>query len=513
MPFEFPYTDFHEINLNKFVKAVKNLLGGHGGELLQKQSNIPFDYAWKPVTGLSAVNSVNGMTGNVTLTATDVGAIPNTTPIPEPANNLPADLGVPYRGTSLKYARMDHVHQMPTASDVGALPVGTTIPLPGLNAPQNLGTAYRGTATRYSREDHVHNMPSASDIGALPSGTTASDIGALPDTTKYAGSAVQAGPAKSTQAIPYGECDNTSTATAFTATIPEITEYKNGTCMLLKNGVVTSADGFTININGLGAKPSYNNMAAATADTTLFNINYTMLFIYDEDRVAGGCWICYRGYNSDTNTIGYLIRTNNQNMPMSGAMYRYRIMFTSADGKKYVPANTSTSTSATASKTVNQTPIDPFGTILYYSTTTAVSSGSRPGATYLHEQYNAVTLGYSFNRTGSALTLTSYNPVYVKATPQSDGSAIINSSTPYVQSLPTTDDGSIYIFLGIATSATTIEFMLNHPVYYFKNGQIRKWTNSDAIPMPTTANAGDFLVYNGSAWTAMALSVWQGGSY
>lgn len=167
MPFEFPYTDLHEINLNKFIKAVKNLLGGHGGELLQKQSNIPFDYAWKPVTGLSAVNSVNGMTGNVTLTATDVGAIPNTTPIPQPANNLPQDLGVPNRGTSLKYARMDHVHQMPTASDVGALPVGTTIPLPGLNAPEDLGTAYRGTATRYSREDHVHNMPSASDVGAI----------------------------------------------------------------------------------------------------------------------------------------------------------------------------------------------------------------------------------------------------------------------------------------------------------------------------------------------------------
>ena len=217
MPFEFPYTDLHEINLNKFIKAVKNLLGGHGGELLQKQSNIPFDYAWKPVTGLSAVNSVNGMTGNVTLTATDVGAIPNTTPIPEPANNLPADLGVPYRGTSLKYARMDHVHQMPTASDVGALPVGTTIPLPGLNAPANLGTAYRGTATRYSREDHVHNMPTASDVGALPDSTiipqpsnsnpadlgttaqgsstryarqdhvhkmpSASDVGAIPDTT------------------------------------------------------------------------------------------------------------------------------------------------------------------------------------------------------------------------------------------------------------------------------------------------------------------------------------------
>lgn len=101
-------------------------------------------------------------------------------------------------------------------------------------------------------------------------------------------------------AIPYGEVDSTSTSTAYTATVPGISELSDGVCVLLKNGVVTSAAGFTININGLGAKPSYSNMAAATAETTIFNINYTMLFIYDSTRVNGGCWICYRGYNANT---------------------------------------------------------------------------------------------------------------------------------------------------------------------------------------------------------------------
>ena len=275
--------------------------------------------------------------------------------------------------------------------------------------------------------------------------------------------------------IPYGECDNTSTSTVFTATVPGITELKNGVIMLLKNGVVTSASGFTININGLGAKPSYNNMAAATADTTLFNVNYTMLFIYDEDRVAGGCWIMYRGYDSNTNTIGYQLRTNTITLPMDSITYRYRLLFRSVDGNKFVPANNSTSTNATAKRTTIGTAIDPFGGIYYYGTTASVAAGSRPGATYLWQQYS-ITLGYSFNRTGAALTLTSYKPVYIKATPQASGGAIIEAETPYVQDLPTTNDGKIYIYLGVASSATAVEMTLEHPVYYHDGTKVRLYT-------------------------------------
>lgn len=107
-------------------------------------------------------------------------------------------------------------------------------------------------------------------------------------------------------AIPYGEVDSTSTSTAYTATIPGIYSLVDGVTVMLKNGVVTSASGFTININNLGAKPVYSNMTtgygttAPTRDTTIFNINYTMLLIYSTDIVSGGGWICYRGYDANT---------------------------------------------------------------------------------------------------------------------------------------------------------------------------------------------------------------------
>lgn len=299
------------------------------------------------------------------------------------------------------------------------------------------------------------------------------------------------------QTIPYGQVDSTSTSTAYTATVPGITELRDGTCMLLKNAQVTSASGFTININGLGAKPCYSNMATGnpvtptdpTRDTTIFNINYTMLFVYSEDIVSGGGWICYRGYDANTNTIGYQLRTNSSNKKMADVTYRYRIFFESADGTLWVPANTSTSTNATASRTVNQRAINPFGEIVYYGTTTSVSAGSTPSAASLWQEYT-LTFGYSFNRTGAALVLPYPKPIYIKCAPQANGSAIIDADTPYVTALPTGNDGKIYIYLGRTYSATAIEMVMCHPVYYHDGTGIRLWTGK-TIPTKTSELTND----------------------
>ena len=94
-----------------------------------------------------------------------------------------------------------------------------------------------------------------------------------------------------TAGILFGAVDGTSKSTVFTATVPGlegVTEYYDGLTVVLKNGVVTSASGFTLNLNGLGAKPVYSSMSAASRETTIFNVAYTMMFIYDSTRVSGG---------------------------------------------------------------------------------------------------------------------------------------------------------------------------------------------------------------------------------
>ncbi len=282
--------------------------------------------------------------------------------------------------------------------------------------------------------------------------------------------------AKRTASIPFGKVDSTSTATVFTATVAGITKLEDGVCCYLTNDVVTSASGFTLNINGLGAKPVYTNLADATRDTTIFNKAYTMLFVYNSTRVSGGCWDCYRGYDSNTNTIGYQLRTNNGILKTTDAFRYYKVLFTSADNTHWVPSSVDSTNNATSAKAVNQRPINPFGPIVYCHSTSAFAANADVTATAIWQQY-AITLGYSFNRTGAALALTTKAPVYIKCTPQSDGSAIIDADTPYVQTLPSTEDGKIYIYFGIAYSATAVELRMEHPVFYYKGGAIRVWVN------------------------------------
>lgn len=306
----------------------------------------------------------------------------------------------------------------------------------------------------------------------------------------YAGSSSAGGAATVTNAIHYGAVDSTSTSKVFTATIPGITELYDGLTVMLYNGVITSASGYTININGLGAYGTYNNMTMGnnvtptdpTRDTTIFNVSYAMLMVFCTNIGNRGVtgWICYRGYDANTNTIGYQLRTNSTVLTVSDTARYYKLYFTSADGNHWVPASVNSTNNATSARPVNQRPIDPFGRIVYTSASTNYAAGANLAATTIWEQYT-LTLGYSFNRTGAELALTTKTPVYIKCAPQSDGSAIIDADTPYVQALPSTADGKIYIYLGVAYDATHIELVPYHPVYYYKDGAIRLWTNGSSF--------------------------------
>ena len=185
-------------------------------------------------------------------------------------------------------------------------------------------------------------------------------------------------------------------------------------------------------------------------------------------------------YDTNTNTIGYQLRTNSTTLKTTDACRYYKIFFTSADNTHWVPSSSDTANSATSKKLVNQRAINPFGEIVYCSATTSYAAEANIAAATIWQQY-ILNLGYSFNTTGSALTLTVQRPVYVRCTPQSNGSAIIDEALPIVQQLPTTEDGKIYIFLGVAygteETTATVEMTMNHPIYFFKNGAIRQWTN------------------------------------
>lgn len=356
--------------------------------------------------------------------------------------SIPSDVSELTDTENTPFTPKSHTHTKNQITDFPTIPsASNTTP----SADTTNGTV--GSSSNYAKADHTHPK---SNIYAEATHTHNSQIS-------------------------FGTVDDTSTSTVFTATVDGLTSLTDGTTVMLKNGVVTSEAGFTINVNGLGAKPVYSNLASATQDTTIFNINYTMLFVYDSTRVDGGCWVCYRGYDSNTNTIGYQIRTNSTPYTATDKGYRYRLWLETDDGK-YMPVNTSTSTNATANRSsaMNTREFWIGGNILYNGTNGTTNANATMGATSLWKQYT-LSLGYSFNNTGATLEMTYPAPVYMVAKPTSNGKARLN--TPYyTQTLPSTENGLIYIYLGHMYSATSLELALDHPVYEYKNGGIRLYT-------------------------------------
>lgn len=112
--------------------------GGAQGQVLKKRSNADYDTEF----------------GN--LTASDVGALPNTTAIPSKVSDLTNDSGFVNANQAAAAAPVQSVNGR--TGDVTTLSNAT---------PSPLGTASHGSANYAARADHVHAMPSADDVGAM----------------------------------------------------------------------------------------------------------------------------------------------------------------------------------------------------------------------------------------------------------------------------------------------------------------------------------------------------------
>ena len=91
-----PYHSLQELNLDWILTKVKDMLrflpdDGSVGQILRRTAH---GAEWSNEQGGGgAVNSVNGQTGDVVLTAADVGALADTTPIPDSTSDLINDSG------------------------------------------------------------------------------------------------------------------------------------------------------------------------------------------------------------------------------------------------------------------------------------------------------------------------------------------------------------------------------------------------------------------------------------
>lgn len=137
----------------------------------------------------------------------------------------------------------------------------------------------------------------------------------------------------------------------------------------------------------------------------------------------------------------------------------------------YVLPTNPVGTTAT-NKTLTDLDFDPFGQIYVFPQNGTVQAESY---TYYLQPYvgtNGIDLRISFNMTS---TLTVNRSVYLVMAPQSNGRCKLHTS-PISQTLPTTEDGLVYKFLGHAVSANNCCLEFSKPCYYFKDGKLRLWT-------------------------------------
>lgn len=200
----FPYTNFHDLNLDWIIKTVKILFN----KSVFSINNVePDDDGNVTITGaeLGAVGTINNIApveGNVTLTASDVGAVAVGQGVTKVNGFSPNSAGEVLAGTVRSINGISPA-SLPTpgnvvlnASDVGALP-STIDPVetvngisPDSNGNVNVGTVKSVNGSTPDAQGNV-NLPtvagvtSVNNIGADEQGNvqlTASDVGALADT-------------------------------------------------------------------------------------------------------------------------------------------------------------------------------------------------------------------------------------------------------------------------------------------------------------------------------------------
>jgi len=264
------------------------------------------------------------------------------------------------------------------------------------------------------------------------------------------------------------ETDSSSTATAFVVNAPGVTELYEGLTLAIKNTVIVSASGCTINVNGLGAKSIWRSLSNSLL-TSQWALNTEYLFVYDSTNER---WIMQQGYDTNDDVKAYTV-------------YRQHTGYKSGEISVFTntlimqrPNGTWESIVTSSSTELDKQP-NPHGFLLYdilYWSGATVAPNSVIGTNNLVDQVTSrVDMRYSFNIANSAATgFATYAPVYIVGTLGNDGLFYLDNPW-WTQTLPSTEDGKLYIYIGNSYDRYRMPFIAKHPIYRYANGMIRQY--------------------------------------
>jgi len=250
--------------------------------------------------------------------------------------------------------------------------------------------------------------------------------------------------------------NTTGTAGYWTGTIADITAMYDGLVVAYKIGIAGAGSTY-LNINGYGnilVRRDTGNL------TTHLPVGTVVILTYD-----GTYWV-WADYDSDD---VYSLRNSYYDLVGADPMYQYKIMFEGSDGALY-PLTLDNGTGLT--KVVSTRNLKIGGMIKAYVTSATVAANTLTRY-YMAESVSLDAL-YTLN---SSSGFVAGKPLYLVGILQSDGSFKLDNTTVtsfYTQTLPTTDNGKIYIHIGVMHDTTRyLKLHASHPIYQFKDDKLR----------------------------------------
>ena len=177
------------------------------------------------------------------------------------------------------------------------------------------------------------------------------------------------------------------------------------------------------------------------------------------------------------------------------ALYRYQMLFT-VDDNRVTPLNTNDNVIGTTKTMLTDEEFDPLGQIYYWWTTTTKTANADIGGGSLMYAVSTVDLRYTFNIANDG-SRTAYKPLYMKVTPQSNGKCKLSSADPLTQTLPSTEDGYLYIELGRVYDWYRIAMPATKPVWWYKNGKVIRYTGDLITSQLSVATVAETRAYLG----------------
>ena len=293
--------------------------------------------------------------------------------------------------------------------------------------------------TTYSFADGTNSFT------VTPSGGTAQTVNVTPS---FSDTGSMLNPVHFDNGSPVASSGNTipfivgtgSTAGTWLGELEGLTEYYDGLLILYKPSVA-GASTTKLNINNIGAKTCY--LRSNTKLTTHYPALQPILLVYSTS-LNSGCWMAVDDYNSDSDTYDRT-RYNAAIMCGSTAIVAKNIIVADSNGLyKHLKLGTT---------------FDITYPILYAN---ADISANTTGTN------NYLILNIAIATTQS-ITLTAYQPVYIKGTLYGTTFTPV-STTPLTQTLPDNGDNYQYMLLGVATSTTALYLKEDHIIYTYNDG-------------------------------------------